>query len=71
MNLLAEQKQIHRLMITKTNMVTKGDGGMDGLGVWDQHMHIEVYELTGQWEPAVQHREFYPIFCDDLYRKRM
>ena len=35
-------------------MVTKGDRrGRDGLGVWDWHMHTEVYGMIGQWEPAV------------------
>ena len=37
-------------------MVTKGDrlgGGEDGLGVWDWHMHTEVYGMIGQQGPAV------------------
>ena len=25
------------------------EGAMDGLGVWDWHMHTEVYRMTGQW----------------------
>ena len=34
-------------------MVTKGDRlGGDGLGVWDWHVHTEVYGMTGQWEPV-------------------
>ena len=45
--------------------------GRDGLGVWDWHVHMEVYGMIGQWGPAVQHREFYPIFCDNLCGKRM
>ena len=46
-------------------MVTKGDrkeDGRDGLGVWDWHMHTEVYVRIGQQGPAAQQREGYPIF---------
>ena len=43
-------------------MVTQGTGGRDGLGVWDWHMHTEVYRMIGQWGPAVQHRELYQIY---------
>ena len=28
-------------------------GGKDGLGVWDYHMHTEVYGMIGQQGPAV------------------
>jgi len=28
-------------------------GGRDGLGVWDRHMHAEVYGITGQLGLAV------------------
>ena len=53
-------------------MVTKGDSlkRRDGLGFWDQHVHTEIYGMTGQWEPTVQHREVYPAFCDNLYGKK-
>ena len=51
-------------------MVSRGDrwgwGGGDGLGIWDWHLHTVVYGMTGQQGPAVQHREHYPIFCDNL-----
>ena len=53
-------------------MVTKGvrlAGGRKGLGVWDWHVHTAVYGMIGQWGPAVQHREFYPISCDSLRAK--
>ena len=68
MNLCAEQKQTHRPW--KQTMVTKEDsgvGGKDGLGVWDWQMHTLVYGLVGQWRPAVEHREIYSIFCDNLH----
>ena len=29
-------------------------------------MHTEVYGMTGQWGPAVLHRELSPVFCDHL-----
>ena len=53
--------------------VTKGDrlGGRDGLGVWNWYMHTVVCGMTGQWGPAVWHREPYPIFCDHLCGKRI
>ena len=37
-------------------MAAKGDiweGERDGLGVWDWHMHTEVYGMIAHWEPAV------------------
>ena len=71
MNLFVEQKQTHRL---KTNLwLPKGAGEerMDGLGVWDWHLHTKVYEIIGQQGPAVQHKELHPIFCDNLCRKRI
>ena len=39
--------------------------------VWDCHMHTEVYGMTGQWEPAVQHRALYPVLWDNLCGKRI
>ena len=52
-------------------MVTKGDRwGRDRLGVQDWHMHTEVYGMTGQEAPAIQHRELYLIFCDNFCGKR-
>ena len=41
----------------------------DELGVWDWHVHTEIYGMIGQWGPAGQHREPYPIFCDNLCGK--
>ena len=35
-------------------MISKGDSwGRAGLGVWDWHMHTEVYGMHGQKRPAV------------------
>ena len=42
-----------------------------GGGGWDCPLHTEVYGMIGQWGPAVEHRELYPIFCDNLCGKRI
>ena len=53
-------------------MVIKGDRwGKDGLGVWHLHMHTTVYGMGGQQESAVECRELFPVFCDNLYGKRI
>jgi len=52
-------------------MVIKEDRLGEGwTGAWDWHMHTAVYGMIGQWQPAVQHRELHPIFCDNLCGKR-
>ena len=50
----------------KNLWIPKGTGRRDGMGVWDWHRHTELYRVTSQWGPAVEHRELYPIFCDNL-----
>ena len=51
-------------------MATKVDrSGENELRVWDWHVHTVEYGKIGQWGPAVQNREFYPIFCDNLNGK--
>ena len=74
MNLFAEQT--HKLW--KTYGYQRGQvRGRDGLGVWDWHLHTEMYGMTGQQGPAVQQRELYPVepmdqvFCDSLCGKRI
>ena len=32
----------------------------------DWHVHTLVYGMIGQWGPAVCHREFNSIFCDNV-----
>ena len=32
-------------------------------------MHSEEYGMTGQWRPAEEHREVYPVFCNNLWGK--
>ena len=54
-------------------MVTKWAGG-GGRGMdWGLRLAYaqEVYGIIGQWRPAVQHRELYPIFYDNLCGKRI
>ena len=46
-------------------------GRVIGLGVWNWLMHTEVYGVIGQRGPAVQLRELYLIFCDNLCGKRI
>ena len=43
----------------KNLWLPKGTGVWDRLGVWDWHMHTNVYGMICQWGPAVQHRELY------------
>ena len=38
---------------------------------WNWHVRTEVYGVTGQRGPAVQHRELYPIFRHHLCGKRI
>ena len=45
--------------------------GGDGPGVWDWHMHTEVYGLIDQLGPAVWYREHYPVSYDNLFGKRI
>ena len=56
-------------------MVTEEDrwgrGGKDGLEVWNCYTHTELYGMIGQRGPAIQHKYFYPVFCDNLCGKRI
>ena len=57
----------------KTNLgLPKGTGwgGEEWTGVWDWHMNIVVYGMTGQQGPAIQHRELYSVFCDKSIREK-
>ena len=71
MKLFAEQKQTHRLQKPYGYQRHRWGSGRDGLGFGDGHIHTEVYGMIGQWEPAVQHKELYPVFCDNLCGKRI
>ena len=43
----------NRLTDFEKLILTKGDrwgvGRRDGLGVWDWHMHTDIYGMIGQW----------------------
>ena len=73
MNLFAEQKQTHKLRKQifgyQRGQMRGRNGEKDGLGVWDRHMHTGVCGMIGQWGPAVEHSELYPIFCYNLCGK--
>lgn len=43
--------------------------GKDGLGVWEWQMQTFVYGMVDQRRPAVQPREIYSMFRDNIYRK--
>ena len=65
MNLFTKQKQTEpskRLMVTKGGQV---------LGEWLGGLGLAYAcyctQNKGQQGPAVHHREFYPVFCDNLY----
>ena len=47
-------------------MVTKEEGGRNKLGVRDQHVHSTKYKIDNQQGPTVQHRELYPVSCNNL-----
>ena len=68
MSLFAEQKQTQTLKINL--WLPKGTGwGKEwtgGLGLVYAHW---VYGMIRQWGSAVQHREFYSVFCDSSYGK--
>ena len=53
MNLFAVQKQSHRLWKTYGYQRGQAEGGWNGLGIWDWHIHMEVYGMIGQWGLAV------------------
>ena len=40
------------------------------IGSWGLAYYIIVYEMDGQQGRAVEHRELYSIFRDNLYEKR-
>ena len=70
--LFAEQKQTHRLWI-QTYGYQRGqvvgrrmdqDFGIGLCTLW-------YMEWLASGGPAVEHRELYPIFCDNLYEKRI
>ena len=51
----------------KTNLqLPKEKGGRDKLGVQDYQIHTIIYKTDKQQGPTIQHRELYPIPCNNL-----
>ena len=45
-------------------------GDKDKLGVWDQQIHTITYKTDKQRGPTIQHRELYPVSCNNLQCKK-
>ena len=55
-------------------MITKGKTWWvrrDKSGAWDEHMHATIYKEDKQQGSTMQHKELCPVFCDNLYEKRI
>ena len=64
MNLFTKQKQTQTL---KTNLwLPKEKWVGNKLGVWDQQIQTTVYKIDKQQGPAVQHRELYSVYCNNV-----
>ena len=63
MNLFPKQRLTD---IENKLQVTKGVGGGDKLGVWDQQVQITVYKIDKQQGPTVQHGELYSISRNNI-----
>ena len=58
---------------TLKNLSPKGTGGMGRMS-WEFGIGIctlRLYGMIDQGVLAVEHRELYPVFCDDLCGKRI
>ena len=53
MNSPAEQNQTRRLWKQTYGYQREQIGEKDGLGLWNWHMHMEVYGMTGQWRHTI------------------
>ena len=40
--------------------------GRDSLGVWDGHIHTDVFKMDNQKGPTVQHRQLCSMLCGSL-----
>ena len=38
-------------------------------GVWDEHVHTDIYKIDNQQGPTVQHMEFFSMLCGSLEGK--
>ena len=71
MNLFAEQRLTDFEKEPMSCQKGQVGRGRDGLGIWDWHMHTDIYRMIGQQGPVIQHREVYPIFYDNLCGQRI
>ena len=39
-------------------------------GAWDSHAHTTGCKIDNQQGPSIEHREFYSIFCNNLYESQ-
>ena len=71
MNLFTKQKQTYRYQKQTYGYQRGNVVWEDRLGAWDEHTHTTLYKINNQQGPAVEHRELYSTFCDNLYEKRI
>ena len=64
MSLSTKQQQNHRNK--EQTVIASGEGGRkwDGWGVWGWQVQIITFRMDKQGDPAVQHKELYPITYD-------
>ena len=55
----------------KNLQLPKGTGEGVLTGVWDWHMHTEVYETIDQWGPNCSTRVIHVVFCDNPCGRRI
>ena len=66
MNPSMKQKQNNKHREQTGGCQGGGSWGRDGVGVWGQQMSAFICRMDKQQGPAVQHRELYSIFCNNL-----
>ena len=57
MNLVAKQKQAHRLREQIYGCQDGRMGARESKGVWDGHVHTAKFKMNSQQVPTAQHRE--------------
>ena len=43
--------------------------GRDSQGVWDEHVHMDIFKIDNQQGPTVQHMEFFSMLWGSLEGK--
>ena len=86
-NLILKKKETYiqnrkDLQLLKANLqLPKGKHqGRDKSEAWGEHTHTRthththtptIFKIDNQHRPTVQHRELYPIFCNNQYENRI